>query len=133
MQNHLSRREDVRFKHGLSVKLSGSPKCSQRIKITAALATPMAMYIVMYMLKKIRKQIYIDPEQERLLKKSAKRTGLTEAQIIRNAIDLGIGSIVSFNPHPDVWGSEVAFIRKWMKKGSVRGGRSWKRDDLHER
>jgi hypothetical protein len=87
----------------------------------------------MYMPNKIRKQIYIDPEQERLLKWSAKRTGLSQAEIIRKALDRGIVAIPSSLPRTDVWKTEVAFIKKWMKKGHVRGGRTWARDDLHER
>jgi hypothetical protein len=91
------------------------------------------MYIVMYMSRKIRKQIYIEPEQELLLKRSSKRTGLTEAQIIRNALDMGIGAAAASASRPEAWKSELTFINRWMKKGIVPGSRSWKRDDLHER
>jgi hypothetical protein len=87
----------------------------------------------MYMPKKIRKQIYIDPGQEKLLKRSAKRTGLSEAEIIRKALDVGIGAIVSISPRADIWVSELAYINRLMKKGPARGGRNWNRDDLHER
>ena len=91
------------------------------------------MYIVMYMAKKIRKQIYIHPEQEKLLKRSAKRTGFSEAEIIRKALDIGMGADTTFSSRPEVWKWEVAFIKRWMKKGAVPGGRKWQRDDLHER
>ena len=33
----------------------------------------------------IRKQVYIKPEQQKTLKKLARQTGKTEAEIIRNA------------------------------------------------
>jgi hypothetical protein len=39
------------------------------------------------MVSKIRKQIYIEAQQDNLLKESARRTGLSEAEIIRQAID----------------------------------------------
>lgn len=91
------------------------------------------MYKMMYMGRKIRKQIYIDPDQEQLLKRSAKRTGLSEAEIIRKAFDLGIAAVVASSPRSDVWDSELAFIKRWMKKGIVRGERTWNRNDLHER
>jgi ribbon-helix-helix protein len=87
----------------------------------------------MYMAKKVRKQIYIDPEQEKLLKWSAKRTGLSEAEIIRKALDSGIATIPAFFPRGETWKAEAAFIKKWMKKGTVSGGRTWTRDDLHGR
>ena len=35
----------------------------------------------------IRKQLYITPEQERALKERARREGLTEAEIVREALD----------------------------------------------
>jgi antitoxin ParD1/3/4 len=41
----------------------------------------------MYMPTMIRKQVYIRPKQERLLKRLARKTGKTEAEIIRDAID----------------------------------------------
>jgi hypothetical protein len=39
------------------------------------------------MVSKIRKQIYVEAQQDNLLKESARRTGLSEAEIIRQAID----------------------------------------------
>ncbi len=39
------------------------------------------------MASKVRKQIYIDPDQESTLKQLAKDTGISEAEIIRQAID----------------------------------------------
>ena len=37
--------------------------------------------------RKIRKQIYLDPEQNRQVKRLSARQGKTEAEIIREAID----------------------------------------------
>ncbi len=45
------------------------------------------------MVSKIRKQIYIEAEQDNLLKESARRTGLSEAEIIRRAIDWHISPV----------------------------------------
>ena len=42
---------------------------------------------------KIRKQVYIEPEQERRLKKLTKQTGMSEAEIIRKALDLQLHEI----------------------------------------
>ena len=35
----------------------------------------------------IRKQVYIEPRHERMLKRRAKQRGVTEAEIIREALD----------------------------------------------
>ncbi len=82
--------------------------------------------------KKVRKQIYIEARQERLLKQLVKETGVTEAQLIRQAIDRHTGS---FSSQRDIhaWEEERAFINRLMQKGPVPGRRTWKRTELHER
>jgi len=52
-------------------------------------------YIALVMVSKIRKQIYIEAQQDNLLKESARRTGLSEAEIIRQAIDRHVSSVTS--------------------------------------
>jgi hypothetical protein len=39
-------------------------------------------------MKMVRKQVYITPEQNSLLKGAAKRLGLTEAEVVRRAVEL---------------------------------------------
>ncbi|MEI2583604.1 ribbon-helix-helix domain-containing protein [Scytonema sp. PRP1] len=82
---------------------------------------------------KIRKQIYIEPHQEHLLKAIAQQTGVSEAEIIRQAIDLHIGSITT--PQTDIaaWEAEKAFINSIKNRPSLPGGRDWEREDLYER
>lgn len=46
------------------------------------------MYTAMYMPAMIRKQIYIEPSQDRQLKRMAKQTGKTQSEMIRKALDL---------------------------------------------
>jgi hypothetical protein len=91
------------------------------------------MYNVLYMATKVRKQIYLEVEQDRLLKRLSKRSGMAEAEIIRNAIDAGAGRAALSATRPQVWKSELAFIRRLMRKGTLHGGRAWQRDDLHDR
>ena len=72
------------------------------------------MYNVMYILKlamvsKIRKQIYIEAEQNNLLKEKARQTGLSEAEIIRQAINQHIISVKSPTPNLSAWEREKAF------------------------
>lgn len=85
------------------------------------------------MASKVRKQVYIEPRQEAILKRLGKERGLTEAEIIRRAIDqFTQGSRVS---HRDLaaWEEERAFILHLMEQGPVPGERTWRREDLYER
>ena len=80
----------------------------------------------------VRKQIYIEAREKRLLKRLVKETGATEAQLIRQAIDR---HAASFSPQPDmrVWQEERSFIKQLMQEEPAAGGRNWKREELHER
>lgn len=82
---------------------------------------------------KVRKQIYIEPSQERQLKRLARKSGVPEAEIIRQALDRHIRECELARARSQAWEEERAFIRKWMEKGPVTGGRSWRREDLYER
>jgi hypothetical protein len=85
------------------------------------------------MARKVRKQIYIEAYQEEALKRQAAETGMSEAEIIRRAID----NQTRLLRHPvgalEAWEEEMAFIREWMAKGPVEGGRTWRREDLYDR
>ena len=82
---------------------------------------------------KIRKQIYIQPHQEHLLKEIAQQTGVSEAEIIRQAIDLHLGEITV--PQTDIllWEAEREFIAQIKTRPVQAGSRDWKREDLYER
>ena len=84
------------------------------------------------MARMVRKQIYIESRQDTALKQQARVLGVTEAEVIRQAIDrqktplrLGVRDLKA-------WDREKAFIAKRMAKGPVPGGRSWKREDAYE-
>jgi predicted DNA-binding protein len=81
----------------------------------------------------IRKQIYIQAEQESMLKRLSKDMGLSEAEIIRQAIDRQLEELEWRQRALKAWESEKAFIRKRVKQGSVHGERTWKREDLYDR
>ena len=53
----------------------------------------------------VRKQIYSEPRQEVLLKQAAKRLSVSEAKLIRLAIDrqLGSGELQLLPPDPVAW------------------------------
>ena len=85
------------------------------------------------MAKMVCKQLYITRAQERALKRMVRESGVTEAEVIRRALDSQ--SQVAPPQHPDAhaWEEERAFIQEWMAKGTVEGKRNWRREDLHER
>ena len=82
---------------------------------------------------KIRKQIYIQPRQEHLLKEIAQQTGISEAEIIRQAIDLHLGEITVPQTYISLWEAEREFIAQIKTRPVQAGGRDWKREDLYER
>jgi hypothetical protein len=82
---------------------------------------------------KIRKQIYIEPRQEHLLKAIAQQAGVSEAEIIRQAIDLHLGKITPPPSNTAVWEAEIKFIEDIKTRPAQPGGRDWQREDLYER
>jgi len=84
------------------------------------------------MAQKIRKQIYIDPRQEQKLRRLSEKTGSSQAEIIRTAIDSLFNVSEKFTRDSKAWNAERAFILQLMGKGHVEGTRSWAREELHE-
>ncbi len=82
---------------------------------------------------KVRKQIYIEQRQEAELKTLAEQTGLSEAEIIRQAINRQARVLRLPRRELDVWETERAFIARLMAQGPVRGTRTWAREDLYDR
>ena len=98
------------------------------------------MYNVMYtlvktctMTAKIRKQIYIEADQDVLLKQLVHQKGGSEAEIIRQAIAQYALSFQSPTLDLSAWEQERAFIQNLMAQGPIQGERTWQREDLHER
>ena len=85
------------------------------------------------MAQMIRKQIYIEARQEALLKRLAKDLGVTEAELIRQGLDQVIQAGIAVKPNLEAWKRERAFIVRWGKKGTVKGKRTWRRDELYDR
>ena len=67
----------------------------------------------------IRKQIYIESRQYNSLKKQAHHLGVTEAEVIRRAIDRQMTSVRFSIQDPKAWEGERAFITKRMAEGRV--------------
>lgn len=82
---------------------------------------------------KVRKQIYIEPHQDTLLKQLPKEIGVTEAEIIRRAIDRQTRMLRFSGRDLTAWEEERAFILRLIQQGPVPGRRTWQREELHER
>jgi hypothetical protein len=82
---------------------------------------------------KIRKQIYLDPQQNELLKQTSQRLGVSEAEIIRQAIVAQTWRLRATRKNQAAWKKERQFLQTLLDQGSLAGGRNWKREDLYER
>lgn len=85
------------------------------------------------MTRMVRKQVYIEPGQDALLKQLARKAGVTEAEIIRQAIDRRTRTLLPPRRDLRAWEAERAFIDRLIQQGPVPGGRIWRREDLYER
>jgi hypothetical protein len=85
------------------------------------------------MATKVRKQIYIEPQQEALLKELKASTGMSEAEIIRESIAQHAHQLRGPRPIAAAWKEEREFISRLIEMGPVPGGRTWRREDLYDR
>jgi len=85
------------------------------------------------MAPKVRKQIYLEVEQDAALKRYAQELGLSEAAIIRLAIDHHTQLIHPQEPDRQAWQQERRFMQQLIQQGPVIGQRSWRREDLYDR
>jgi len=80
----------------------------------------------------VRKQVYIEPRQEELLKQWAEESGKSEAEIVRQALDRWLVTQQRRREAEAAWAEERAFIESRIAEGPVAGERSWTRADLYE-
>ncbi len=80
----------------------------------------------------VRKQIYIEKRQDALLKRAARKSGVSEAELIRGAIDRQLTGRAGQLPKDPEQG--WALLRSAWKTRRKTGGRaySFKRDDAYE-
>lgn len=87
------------------------------------------------MTQMIRKQVYIQKRQQLLLRRLARARGLTEAEIIRQAIDQQVSGrrVRAQPPDPEAWEKALAFMRSLQAQGPVADQpRRWTREELYE-
>jgi len=81
----------------------------------------------------IRKQVYILPGQQRALRGLARRSGKPEAALVREALTQMLEEAERRERSKAALERELAFIGQRMKLPSTGEGRTWKREDLHDR
>jgi hypothetical protein len=84
------------------------------------------------MAQMIRKQIYIEPVQDGNLKKQAKMLGITEAEVIRRAIDSQMSFLTPGLRDLTAWEREKAFIAERKAGKPLPGGRKFRREEVYE-
>lgn len=84
------------------------------------------------MVQMVRKQVYIEPRQEAILKGLTRMLGLSEAEIIRQAIDRQTSTLPAGVRDLEAWEREKAFIARRMADGPVSSTRRWSRDEIYE-
>jgi hypothetical protein len=84
----------------------------------------------------IRKQVYIEQRHERMLKRRAGQRGVTEAELIREALDSAETSVVTSrrrDADPSAGRMAIAFMRSLSaERRPVRHSRTWTRESLYE-
>ncbi len=87
------------------------------------------------MAHKIRKQVYIEPRQQALLKRLAQMRGVSEAEVIRQAIDRQFSDIQAQPAQldPVAWEEAYQFMMTLHARGALsEQGRKWNREDVYK-
>ncbi|HEY8165143.1 MAG TPA: hypothetical protein VIF83_06260 [Gemmatimonadaceae bacterium] len=84
----------------------------------------------------IRKQVYIEERHDRMLKRRAKQRGVTEAEIVRDALEtiaIGGSGRARQTPDPVAGRKAVAFMRSLRaRRRRASAGRRWTRESLYQ-
>ncbi|MCX7012520.1 MAG: ribbon-helix-helix protein, CopG family [Candidatus Sumerlaeota bacterium] len=83
------------------------------------------------MAEMVRKQIYLERRLDRLVKERAERWGLSQAEVIRDALKKAF-HLGGERPELEAWRELKRFFDERSTLASKRRGRRWKRDDLYE-
>ena len=81
----------------------------------------------------VRKQIYIQKRQDALLKQLAKARGLSEAEIIRQAIESELAGVPARTMAADrsAWQELVAFLERRHGAAAGRQPYRWNREEIY--
>ncbi len=82
---------------------------------------------------KVRKQVYIEKRQQTLLRRLARTRGVSEAELIREAIDRQSSAGAQPAPDPAAWEQAYRFMLDLQALGPLPNRpRAWTRSDLYE-
>ncbi len=84
------------------------------------------------MTRMIRKQIYVEPEQETRLKERAQKSGISESELIREGIDRVLDTPIELPRNLKAWEEAKKFMLERMKMDVPQTGRTWTRDELYD-
>ncbi|HYU18682.1 MAG TPA: hypothetical protein VEQ11_08290 [Chloroflexota bacterium] len=80
----------------------------------------------------VRKQVYIEPRHDRLVKRRARELGVTEAELIRRAIDQVDRALAALPGDQRAWDEAAAFMQQRARLRAPQTGRAWTRDELYD-
>lgn len=80
----------------------------------------------------VRKQVYLEPEQDRLLKRRSKELGVTESDLIRQSIEQLARVSVALPLDRKAWRDELKFVMKRTRIKGLGRRRRWAREELYE-
>ena len=80
----------------------------------------------------VRKQVYIEPRHEELLRRKAAEWQVSEAEIIRHALDELPETPAPPRARRRAWEEIKEFIRKHRMMDVPQTGRQWTREELYE-
>ncbi len=84
------------------------------------------------MSRMVRKQVYIEPEQEELLKRRSRELGVSEAALIRRGIEQAARVPAARALDRRAWEEARRFILERLAISAPQTGRTWTRDELYE-
>lgn len=85
------------------------------------------------MTRMVRKQVYIEPRHDALLKRRARELGVTEAELIRRGIEyITAADADEEEEREDAWAELDAAMEEAAQVIAPQTGRQWTREELYE-
>jgi hypothetical protein len=85
------------------------------------------------MARMVRKQIVIEAHQERALSQRAAALGVSQSELVREAIDVLLSGAAPRSRQQRAWDELLAGVDEARASGVGSGGRRFGREELHER
>ena len=84
------------------------------------------------MTRMVRKQVYIEPRHDALLKRRARELGVTEAELIRRGIEQIAAVADEEDAAEEAWAELDAAMDEAARVKAPQTGRGWTREELYE-